>query len=304
MMRRLVFGFRPHRHVQPVSRRSGVLAAEDRRGGWLRHWREPYLLALSVSWPVFLALVALVYLAINLLFAGLYLIDADGIAGGAREAVTLAEAFFFSVQTLGSIGYGVLHPVSLYAHLVVTAESLSGLLFIALTTGLAFARFSRSTARIRFSKLAVIHAYNGEPTLSFRLANERHNGLLEARLRVFLAVDEVSREGHRLRRLKPLVLERDQGIAFLLIWTATHRIDAKSPLHGLGSERLRELNAELVVAFSGIDETLERPVHARTNWPVDHIAFGRCFVDMLEHNGELTRLDWSLFDRTRSCATV
>jgi inward rectifier potassium channel len=104
-----------------------------------------------------------------------------------------------------------------------------------------------------------------------------------------------------MRRLKPLALERDQGIAFLLIWTAMHRIDASSPLHGMGPDQLRELNAELVVAFSGIDETLERPVHARTSWPAEQIAFGCCFVDMLEqHNGE-ARIDWSLFDRTRRC---
>jgi inward rectifier potassium channel len=205
------------------------------------------------------------------------------------------------VQTLGSIGYGVLHPVSLYTHLVVTAESLSGLLFIALTTGLAFARFSRSTARIRFSQLAVVHTYKGSLTLAFRLANERRHGLLEARLRLFLSVDEVSAEGHRMRRLKPLALERDQGIAFLLIWTAMHRIDASSPLHGMGSDQLRELNAELVVAFSGIDETLERPVHARTSWPAEQIAFGCCFVDMLQHTNGETRIDWSLFDRTRLC---
>jgi inward rectifier potassium channel len=274
----------------------------DRRGGWLRHWREPYLLALAMSWPAFLVTVALVYLAINLLFAGLYSLDPAGIGGATGDALSFAEAFFFSVQTLGSIGYGVLHPVSLYAHLVVTAESLSGLLFIALTTGLAFARFSRSTARIRFSHLAVIHTYNGSPTLAFRLANERRNGLLEARLRVFLSVDEVSVEGYRMRRLKPLALERDQGIAFLLIWTAMHRIDASSPLHGMGPDQLRELNAELVVAFSGIDETLERPVHARASWPVEQIAFGRCFVDMLEHQGDTTQIDWAAFDRTRPCS--
>ena len=294
---------RPFARFQPVRRRSGLLTAVDQRGGWLRHWREPYLLALAISWPLFLGLVALVYLAINLLFAGLYRIDPTGIAGGAGDAVTLIEAFFFSVQTLGSIGYGALHPVSVYANLVVTAESLCGLLFIALTTGLAFARFARSTARIRFSQLAVIHAYNGQPTLAFRLANERRNGLLEARLRLFLSVDEVSSEGHRMRRLRPLPLERDQGIAFLLIWTAMHRIDASSPLFGLSPERLQELNAELVVAFSGIDETLERPVHARASWPVERIVFGRCFVDMLEQEGDVARIDWSLFDRTRPCAT-
>jgi inward rectifier potassium channel len=286
---------------QRVRRRSGLLAGEDRRGGWLRHWREPYLLALSMSWPAFLLLVALVYVGINLLFAGLYRLDPQGIAGGGAEGVSAVQAFFFSVQTLGSIGYGVLHPVSLYANVVVTVESLSGLLFIALTTGLAFARFARSTARIRFSRLAVVHPYNGQPILAFRLANERRNGLLEARLRLYLAVDEVSSEGHRMRRLRPLVLERDQGIAFLLIWTAMHRIDAESPLHGLRAEELRRLNAELVVSFAGLDETLERPVHARASWPLDRIAFGRCFVDMVEDEPAAMRINWEAFDQTVPC---
>lgn len=287
---------------QRVRRRSGLLAGDERRGGWLRHWREPYLLALAMSWPAFLLLVALMYVGINLMFAGFYLLDPQGIGGGSADGITAGQAFFFSVQTLGSIGYGVLHPVSLYTNLVVTAESLSGLLFIALTTGLAFARFARSTARIRFSRLAVVHSYNGVPTLAFRLANERRNGLLEARLRLYLAVDEVSSEGHRMRRLRPLALERDQGIAFLLIWTAMHRIDADSPLHGLTPEALQRLNAELVVSFAGLDETLERPVHARASWPLDRIAFGRCFVDMVEDASGATRINWEAFDRTLPCA--
>ena len=120
-----------------------------------------------------------------------------GIGGTAGPRATITEAFFFSVQTLGSIGYGVLHPAGLAANLIVTAESLTGLLFVAISTGLAFARF----ARIRFSELAVIHPYNGVPTLSFRLANERGNLIREARLKAFLAVDEISVEGHRLRPL-------------------------------------------------------------------------------------------------------
>ena len=205
-------------------------------------------------------------------------LDPAGIGGGAGPRASFAEAFFFSVQTLGSIGFGVLHPVSLDANLLVTAESLSGLLFVAITTGLAFARFARSNARIRFSESAVVFAYNGEPTLCFRLANERGNSIREARLRAFLALDEISREGHRLRRLKPLVLQRDQGVAFLLVWTALHRIDDASPLHVLSPADLRSLNAEVVVAFSGVDETIERSVHAQAHWPVEHLHFGYCFA--------------------------
>ncbi|MBE9154515.1 ion channel [Cyanobium sp. LEGE 06113] len=291
--------------VQHLRRKHGLLTAQESQRWW-RHWREPYLLALSLSWPLFLGLLALVYLAINLLFASLYLADPAGLAGTAAGRASFAEAFFFSVQTLGSIGYGALHPVSLYVNLLVVAESFSGLLFIALSTGLVFARFSRSSARIRFSKLAVVHRYNGLPTLSFRLANERGNNILEARVRAYLSLDEISHEGHHMRRLLPLPLERDQGIAFLLVWTAQHRIDASSPLHGLSVEALERLNAELVVSFSGVDETIERPIHSRCSWPMSRIGFGLCFLDMVEveqvkDGDDRHRIDWSAFDRTRNC---
>lgn len=291
--------------VQHLRRQHGLLTAQESQRWW-RHWREPYLLALSLNWPLFLGLLALVYLAINLLFASLYLADPAGLAGTTAGRTSFAEAFFFSVQTLGSIGYGALHPLSLYVNLLVVAESFSGLLFIALSTGLVFARFSRSTARIRFSKLAVVHRYNGLPTLSFRLANERGNNILEARVRAYLSVDEISQEGHRMRRLLPLPLERDQGIAFLLVWTAQHRIDASSPLHGLTQAELADRHAELVVAFSGVDETIERPIHSRCSWPMSRIGLGLCFIDMVEverveNGGDLHRIDWSAFDRTRPC---
>ena len=285
-----------------LKRHDGILGSIH-GSGWLSHWREPYLLALSIPWPGFLALVVLVDLGIGLLFAGLYLLDPTGIAGaqGPGGHLQAAEALFFSVQTLSSVAYGVLHPVSFYANSVVTVESLIGLLIMALTTGLAFARFTRGTARIRFSQRAVVHTYNGVPVLSFRLANERRNTLLDAKLRAYLAIDEVSLEGHRMRRLLPLLLERDQGIAFLLIWTVMHRIDEASPLHGLSVEDLQRCQAEVVVAFSGVDETIERTVHARASWPQERLAYGRCFVDLLDHQAGEARVDWQRFDRTRPC---
>ena len=292
--------FNRSRRPERLYRRSGLLVS-SRTSRLRRHWQEPYLLALAISWPQFLTLVALLYLGINLGFAGLYLLDPGGIAGTAAEQLSSSEAFFFSVQTLGSIGYGALRPASFYSNLVVSVESLCGILFIALTTGLAFARFARSSVRIRFSKQALVHAYNGVPTLSIRLANERRNGLLDARLRLFLAVDEVSEEGYQMRRLKPLPLERDQGIAFLLVWTAMHRITPESPLAGMNQEKLRQCNAELVVAFSGVDETLERPVHASMSWSAEQIHFGQCFVDMLQQWSGDTHIDWSRFDSTRPC---
>ena len=287
--------------VQPLRRQHGILASAA-RFPWLKQWREPYLLALALPWPLFLLALALLYFAINLIFALLYRLDPVGLAGSRTGgAATLAEAFFFSVQTLGSLDYSPLRPVDGWAHLEVTAESLTGLLFVALTASLAFARFSRSRARIRFSRQALVHPYNGVPTLVFRVGNALHTGLLEARLQAFLAVDEVSAEGHRLRRMRPLPLERDRGVAFLLVWTAMHRIDHDSPLHGLSPADLQRLNAEVLVAFSGVDETIERTVHARASWPVQSMEFGACFVDVLTGNSEI---DWAGFDAIRPCPVL
>lgn len=285
--------------AQELQRDRGLLAGRHRRA-W-RHWREPYVFALAVPWPAFLLLIAGAYLVINILFALLYRLEPGGIAGTKAAVASLTEAFFFSVQTLGSIGYGSLAPQGLITNLLVTAESLTGLLFIAITTGLAFARFARSDARIRFSELAVVHPYNGVPTLSFRLANERGNSIREAHLRAYLAVDEISCEGHRLRRLKPLQLERDHGVALLLVWTAMHRIDASSPLFGLSEPELRKVHAEVLVAFSGVDETIERPLHAQACWSIDQIRYNACFADMLESRPSESiagsrRIDWAAFD--------
>ncbi|KEF42282.1 MAG: potassium transporter [Cyanobium sp. CACIAM 14] len=279
--------------VQP---RQGVLTPVD-AGFWWQLWRDPNHLLLAAPWPVFLAMVAAAYGLVNLLFAGLYLLDASGIGGVAGGGpARFADAFFFSVQTLGSIGYGVLHPVSLTVNLLVSAESLLALLFIALTTGLAFARFSHTVARIRFSTMATVHPYDGVPTLMFRLANERHNTIVEAKLKLFLALDEYSREGLRMRRLIPLTLRRSEGIVFMLVWTAMHPIDPHSPLHGLGPQDLVAARAELLVAFSGIDETLERPIHARHNYPAAQIVFGQRFVDMVEDEGSGHILHFELLD--------
>lgn len=286
---------------QDLKRQHGLIALRH-RSIW-RHWREPYVFALALSWPGFLALTSGIYLTINLLFAALYRLDPAGIGGTSGSRATFAEAFFFSVQTLGSIGYGVLHPRGLYTNLVVTVESLTGLLVVAITTGLAFARFSRSNARIRFCQRAVIHPYNGVPTLSIRVANERRNAIRDAQLKAFLAFDETSSEGHRLRRLKPLKLEREQGVAFLLVWTAMHHIDAASPLHGLSADDLQQMNAEVLVALSGVDETIERPVHAQASWPASAIAFGAYFADMLTvaPGSDQRQIQWAAFDQIFPC---
>jgi inward rectifier potassium channel len=287
-----------------LQKHGGIFSAVN-PADWIRHWRYPNHLMLAVPWPIFFGLIAAGYLLLNLLFSLLYRIDPHGIAGVAGATTSFAEAFFFSVQTLGSIGYGALHPASLFTNLIVTFESLLGLLVIALMTGMAFSRFSRSTARILFSEAVTVHDYDGVPTLMFRVANERRKTILEARIQAYLAIDERTSEGHRMRRLHPLTLNRDRSPLFLLTWTVMHPIDQHSPLHGRTPRELAASGADIVVSFSGIDETLERPIHAHHNYPISQVLFGQGFVDMMhEADGEGQSIDFANFNRTYSCPSV
>jgi inward rectifier potassium channel len=214
------------------------------------------------------------------------------------------EAFFFSVHTLGAIGYGALYPSTLFTNLVVTLESLVGLILIALITGSTFSRFSKSTARILFSEAVTVHDYDGQPTLMFRVANERRKTILEARIQAYLAIDERTVEGHRMRRLHPLTLSRERSPLFLLTWTVMHPIDQHSPLNGRTPRQLAASGADIVVSFSGIDETLERPIHAHHNYPFSQVLFAQGFVDMMhEADGEGQSFDFANFNRTYSCAS-
>ncbi|MEO1004164.1 MAG: ion channel [Cyanobacteria bacterium J06638_7] len=282
-----------------LRKQAGVFQAQDLQR-WHRHWREPYRFMLAIPWPGFLLAIAGSYLLLNLAFTGLYALDLGGIGGvaGAGQA-TLLDAFFFSVQTLGSIGYGVLHPTSLWVNLVVTVEAFFGLLFIAVTTGLAFARFSRSRARLRFSHVATVEPWEGQPTLTFRVANVRQNSLVDGRIRASLAIDDEAGEGRSMRRVVPLPLVRDQSITFQLMWTVMHRIDSHSPLAGLSVEDLEGRHAEILVAFQGIDEILLAPVHFRCTYGVADLRFEEQFRDMVRMDGpDSICLDFSRFDET------
>ncbi|MGB5135452.1 MAG: ion channel [Prochlorococcaceae cyanobacterium] len=234
-----------------LHRQGGVIQAEHFQR-WHRHWREPYRFMLAIPWPGFLLVIAASYLLLNLIFTGLYALDLDGIGGAPMgKTVTVLDAFFFSVQTLGSIGYGVLHPASLWVNLVVTVEAFLGLLFIAVTTGLASARFSRSRAWLLFSRLATIEPRQDCPTLTFRVASVRQTSLIDGRIKASLAIDEDCGNGRTMRRIVPLPLVRDQSITLQLVWTVMHRIDASSPLNGLRREDLERHHGEISGGLPG-----------------------------------------------------
>jgi len=248
--------------------------------GLRRPWfGDLYYFMLRISWCSFLLGGVALYIAANAGFALLYLLQ-PGAIGGARPG-SFADAFFFSVQTIATIGYGQLVPATLYANLLVTLETASGLMFLAIATGLVFARFSRPTARILFSRVAVIGPHDGRPRLSFRLANQRRNQILQAEVAATLVRDERTAEGVLIRRFYDLTLARYRSPVFALTFTVMHEIDRDSPLYGASAASLEAQNVELVVTASGIDETIAQRVHARTSYLPDEILWGHRFVDVI-----------------------
>jgi inward rectifier potassium channel len=249
------------------------------RLGRQRQWRDVYHRMLTLSWPRFFVVMAAWYIGLNVAFALLYMADQDAIAE-ARPG-SFADAFFFSVQTVATIGYGVMHPQSLYGNLVMTLETSFGLIGFAVLTGLIFARFSRPTARILFSEVAVITRHDGMPTLMFRCANQRLNQILQAGVGVTILRDEVSAEGRQIRRFHDLKLLRQRTPVFALTWTVMHPIDAESPLHGMTQREMTDQEVEIVVVLTGVDETFAQPIQARHSYLVGEIMWNHSFVDIL-----------------------
>ncbi|MBW4451781.1 MAG: ATP-sensitive inward rectifier potassium channel 10 [Nostoc indistinguendum CM1-VF10] len=263
-------------------------------GAWHSYWRDPYHLLLTISWAGFLTLICSFYITINILFALAYWIGGDCIAN-ARPGSFL-DVFFFSVQTLASIGYGAMYPKTTYANIVVTIEAMIGLMGIAVMTGLAFARFSRPTARVLFSRVAVITPHNAMPTLIFRSANQRRNMILEAQMRVYLMRDEVTLEGQFMRRFYDLKLLSSQTPSFTLSWSVMHIIDEFSPLYGMTPESLTQTNTMLIISLSGIDETVAQVVHARHSYAANEILWNNQFVDIIHHTPDGHRyIDYNRF---------
>lgn len=258
-------------------------------------WGDLYHGLLTMSWPRFMVAVGIVFLVINALFALAYSIDPHAIVHG--RPGSFFDAFFFSVQTMATIGYGIMYPGTLYANILMTLETLIGLFGLAIATGLAFSRFSRPRARILFSRYAVVCRYHGVNTLMFRAANQRGNQILEARIQVALLREERSPEGHLMRRFHDLRLTRQHTPIFSLSWTIMHPIDEASPLFGADTRSLQESDAQLVVILAGLDETQARTIHARKTYMPDDIQWGRRLRDVLSRTDSGQRvIDYSLFD--------
>ncbi len=254
-----------------------------------------YHTMLRMPWAHFFGLATLLYVVTNAIFALLYMLQPDSIHD-ARPG-SYSDAFFFSVQTMATIGYGGMAPATFYAHVLVTIEALFGTFFAALLTGILFAKFARPTARLLFSDKCVIGNRDGVPHLMFRVANWRHNQIVEARLTATLLVLETTTEGDSLRRPVELPLVRNVNRSFTLTWLAMHRIDESSRFFGEGA--LSQLEAEtalLILALTGVDETTSQPVHARYAYRMSDIIRESRFVDIVKVLDDGTRqIDYEKF---------
>jgi len=241
-----------------------------------------YHALLGLSWPKFIGLLVGGYLGINMVFGAAYTACGPNALGGAAAAPmggAFLRAFFFSVHTFATIGYGNVVPEGLAANLVVTLETIVGLLGFALATGVLFARFARPTARVVFSNRSVVAPYRGRTGFMFRLVNGRSSQLIELDMKVlFSRIEE--RGGVRLRTYDQLKLERAHVVFFPLSWTVVHPIDESSPLWGLTDADLHMCDSEFLVLMSGIDETFAQTVHARTSYKASEIAFNSRFVNI------------------------
>lgn len=257
---------------------------------------DAYHLMRSASWLAVTATFFAVFIAINVIFA---LILYFG-GGQVTNAHGFVDDFWFSVQTLGTIGYGGMTPTDTLANTVVTIESFVGMVLTALITGVFFARFSTPTARVIFSHVAIIANHDGKRALMFRMANARVTAIVEATIRVYVTRDETLASGESVRRIYDLALRRATSPIFNLSWVAYHDIDPGSPLDAVSAADMRARGMNIIVTFQGIDDRLAQTVHTRYAYNPDDLRIDHRFVDIFKTDAETGKryLDFTAFHDT------
>jgi len=276
-----------HRAQRPIATRAGrteFLKINAAVGGW----RDSYHWVLSLSWPRFSLFLFVSYIVINLFFATLYVARPNCIAD--LEPGSFPLAFFFSVETLATVGYGHNYPATVYGHVIVTIEIFLGMIWLAVITGLIFVRFARPTARIVFSNSLVIAPHDGRLSLMFRVANLRHTSMAEAEFRIIYSRDEKVLEGEEIRRFYYLKLYPDRMISFPAALTIRHTIDESSPLYGVTAESLEKEDAFFVASTLAFELVMAASVQSQQDYAVEDVRFGERFVDVYTYmdDGRLT----------------
>lgn len=280
-----------------------------RRGGGLGAI-NPYQMMIRIRWWKFALVIVISYVVLNALFAGLYLLaGVESLSGSPGEpfSAQFAHAFFFSVQTFTTVGYGSISPNGYLTNIIASLEAMTGLLGFALATGVMYGRFSRPSAKIRYSEYAIVAPYQEVPGFMFRIVNRRQNQLIE--LEALVVMMWFERVGGDFKpKFEALALERSNVAMFPLSWTLVHPIDADSPLYGKTTGDLEVSNAEFLITIKGFDDTFSQVVHSRHSYKYHDLKWGYRFlpafhtsesgVTILEINEvdameKVERVDWS-----------
>jgi inward rectifier potassium channel len=247
-------------------------------------WSDPYHLAVTLSWRVFMGFGLTVLIALNLIFAALYLLVPGAVQN--LKSGDLLSAFFFSLETLATVGYGEMAPVTLYGHAVSAIEIIIGMVFTAIMTGLLFVRFSKPESKILFAEKAVVAVHNGKMTLMVRIANGRLTMMTGAGAHFGLMLAETTAEGHRYGVMYDLALVRTAMPIFPLTWTLMHVIEGESPLKGVDPEMLRQRQARLFVSVSAVDVVLGARIQAVQDYGHEDVAVGMRYSEAVTQDEE------------------
>ncbi|HEX4409742.1 MAG TPA: ion channel [Xanthobacteraceae bacterium] len=269
----------------------------ETRGLSAGFWTDLYHRSMRVYWPVFFGSAAAIFLILNSIFALLYWLGKDPIANTAPD-LPLA-LFYFSIETLATVGYGDMHPQTDYGHLVATIEIFTGMCFLAVMTGLTFARFSRPRPRFIFAKHPVVTRHQGRPTLMIRVANTRNNTISRATARLWMFRLEQTLEGRPFRRYYELPLDRREHPMFALTWSVFHTIDETSPLYRATPEDLHAIDATFALNLSGVDDSSAQELYARQLYTAHDIRWKSRYTDItiISPAGHLV-IDYNLFHET------
>ena len=256
-----------------------------------------------MTWLKFNCVVVLSYFVINFLFASIYTLIGINHLGGITGTTfwgQFLDAYFFSGQTITTVGYGVIHPIGFWASTVSLIESMTGLLGFALATGLLYGRFSRPNAKILYSKRAVIAPYRGITAFEFRIANARKNQLIDVDTVVILSMKVTERE-QIVRRFFELPLERKVINFFPLTWTIVHPINEDSPMYRITFDELKKAGAEFLILIKAFDDTFSQSVHSRSSYTIDELVWGAKFKNIyIDSQNGITAVDMRIFNEIES----
>jgi inward rectifier potassium channel len=293
----LGFGSQYRRNIRFINR-DGTFNVRRKGMPWFRPY-DLYHKLITMSWPKFLFLVFLGYMITNFLFTFLYLmVGLDHLAGveGITPGEQFMDAFFFSSQTVTTLGYGRISPVGLPANILAAIESSIGLLGFAMATGLMYGRFSRPNARLVFSETALVAPYRGGTGFMFRLANQRSSQLIELEVQVVLTMLD-PKTGRKKYHQLPLELEKINFLA--LSWTVVHPIDAESPLWEMSEAALAAVDAEFLILIKAFDDTFSQTIYSRSSYRFSEVEFGKAFESMISWENEMVELDLTSISATK-----